>query len=149
MKVITQVLAISLIMVGSASSNDLIVTVEKAASGQGVALDFSSDGTASALQMRFKVGDAKKANVDLSKCVAGLPKSHSGECRFDKGVLTVLVYSDTNATLPNGVVSIGTISFPRAGGALVLTELLAFDSSAKQIQIASQGNAEISRTSAK
>lgn len=139
MKTTISALAGSLLLAGAVSANELIVTSEKNAGGQATALDFSSKGQASALQIRFAVPNG--ASVSLSKCVSELPATHAGECRYDKGVLTVLVYSDTNAKLPAGVVSIGTVSIAaKAGGSLAMTELLAFDAQANKLSVKSQGD---------
>lgn len=139
MKTMISALAGSLLLAGAVSANELIVTSEKSAGGQAAALDFSSKGQASALQIRFAVPSG--ASVNLSKCVSDLPATHGGECRYDKGVLTILVYSDTNAKLPAGVVSIGTVSVAsKAGGSLAMTELLAFDAQANKLSVKSQGD---------
>lgn len=149
MKAIISVLAGSILLASAVSANELIVTTENSASGQAAALDFSSDGNASALQMRFSVANTDKATVDLTKCVSDLPKSHSGECRFEGGKLTVVVYSDSNATFPKGLVSIGTVSISKSAGPLTMTELLAFDASASKISVKSQGDQGVDTSRAK
>lgn len=129
----------------AAIGNELVITSEKAGRAQAAALDFVSDGSASALQVRFRVPGETKVSVNTAKCTSGLPKTHSGECRFDaaKGVVTVIIYSDTNALLPAGVVSIGTISVTDASGPLAISELLAFNASAQEIKIGSQGDSGV------
>ncbi len=135
----TAILAGALLLVANASANELIVTSEGGAKGHAAALDFSSDGRASALQMRFAVPGVDKSTVNLSKCVADLPSTHAGQCHFDKGQLIVMVYSDSNALLPKGVLSIGSVSFGGAKASPKLTELLAFDASANPVAVKSKG----------
>lgn len=124
---------------GGALANEIIVTSEKAGGSRVAAVDFNSDGNATALQMRFRV--APEAKVNLANCAKGLPAGFAGTCGYSNGLVTVLVYSDTNALLPNGLVSLGTIgvSMGKGGavGALELTELLAFDAAANPVDVKS------------
>jgi hypothetical protein len=123
---------------GSVAANELIVTSEKSGSARVAGLDVHSSGNASALQARFNVGP--NAKVNLASCAKNLPKTHAGTCGYANGVVTVLVWSDTNALLPAGLVSLGTIGVSMGKGgvkALELSELLAFDAAARPVDIKS------------
>lgn len=126
-------------LASSASANEFVLTSAKAKGSQAVALDFVNEGSATALQLRFNLN--KGAKVDLSKCVSSLPSSHSGQCAVSGDVLTVLVYSDENALLPEGLVSIGSVNVSSrdARGAMkvALKEALAFDVSGNEIKSSS------------
>lgn len=132
-------LAAAALLAAGASANEIIVTNEGGTNGQATALDLSSDGKVSAIQMRFAVPGVEKSGVNLSKCVSDLPASHAGQCNFAKNELIVMIYSDSNALLPAGVVSIGSVSFAGAKASPRLTELLAFDASASPVAVKSKG----------
>lgn len=140
MKINLQVVSLFtfLLAFGSANANELLVTSAsaKSKSSNAFALDVSSDGNATALQIRLDVGEGLK--VDLSKCVSALPSSHTGACSYKNGRVTVLVHSDRNELLPAGIVSIGSISTTgRSSKAWKISELLAFDRSGNEISISS------------
>jgi len=61
-----------------------------------------------ALMYSIDIGDALEAQVDLSNCVAGLPTTHIGFCKYNPGVVKVVIYSGSNAPLQ--VANIGSIS---------------------------------------
>lgn len=112
MKINTTVVAglMALTLSGAVLAKDaLILTGETGARGTAVALDFSSSGAATAFEFRIAVAEGDKATVDLSGCLKGLPSTHTGQCAFAKGSVIGIVYSDTNALLPKGMLSLGTI----------------------------------------
>ena len=104
---------------GSAMADELLVTSSAAKGGNAnaVALDYDSSGSATGLE--FKLTVPKGASVDTSKCLAQLPKSHAGVCKYnaEAGVVIGMVFSDTNALLPKGLISIGTVSAQGKGAA--------------------------------
>jgi len=103
--------------VGSAFAADtLILTGEKSAKGGGtaVALDFASSGSATALEFRITVAEGEGAKVNLKNCLKGLPSTHGGQCTFAKGQVIGLVFSDTNALLPAGILSLGSVGIGSA-----------------------------------
>ena len=61
-----------------------------------------------ALMYSIDIGDALEAQVDLSNCVAGLPTTHIGFCKYNPGVVKVVIYSGSNAPLQ--VANIGSIT---------------------------------------
>jgi hypothetical protein len=80
-------------------------------SGRTFSLDFNSDGRGTAIEARMDVGaEAKGSRVDVSKCVAKLPATHTGSCVFNGKEVVILVYSATNALLPAGMIDLGTVS---------------------------------------
>lgn len=118
----------------ASASDTLIVTGEKAKGGTVVALDFASSGAATGLQFKIAVPGGEKAKVGLGGCLKGLPATHGGACNFTKGIVVGIVYSDTNAPLPAGVVSLGTISISgAAAGAPEVVEFIAADPQANKI----------------
>jgi len=52
-------------------------------------------------------------NVDLSKCLAGLPASHTGKCQFNEkaGEVIAIAFSASNTKLPKGAVGLGSVSY--------------------------------------
>lgn len=96
----------------AAFADELLVTSENAKGRSSVALDFATDGNAVGLQFNIKLPEGISASqVDTKSCVADLPKSHSGACRVTKSEIIGLVFSDENAKLPAGLVSVGRLSF--------------------------------------
>ncbi len=89
------------------AADSLILTSEKAANATAIGLDFSSSGQATALEFRIAVGDGAKVN--LAGCAKGLPSTHSGTCALANGHVIGLVYSDSNALLPAGILTLGSI----------------------------------------
>lgn len=129
----------AMVATGSVAANELLLTEAKSRGNQAFALDLASDGGATALQIRIDVADGAKA--DLSKCLSGLPKTHTGVCAMSGKRITILVHSDQNAMLPAGLVSIGSVTL--SGGVaenLKLVELMAFDASGEEIKISSQNS---------
>jgi hypothetical protein len=135
---------VSLILCGvsfAAPSNELIIQdqANAKAAGRIFSLDYISDGTAVGLQIRVKVEGLSKGGLDVSNCLADLPKSHIGSCKVtDAGDVLVLVYSATNAPLPQGMVSIGkVIAKGKSQGKLVVSEFLVADKNANPISATS------------
>ena len=127
------------LMVSSVSAGQLVVTNGMAKKGaQSMALDFATDGNATALQFEIALPKGISADqVDLSACTADLPKTHGGACNVAKGKIIGLVFSDSNEVLPAGVVSIGRISINGSNGkaaALEVTKFLVSDAQANQLE---------------
>ena len=100
--------------VASASPYELLVTSAKDKGSRGsetFAVDAISDGTATALEIRIDMGLSKDAKVNTSRCAVALPRSHQGSCVFNGKEVVVLVYSTTNALLPEGNIDLGTVQF--------------------------------------
>lgn len=94
----------------SSRSNNLIVVGDQSKSSTSLySLDFQSDGTATALELRLQVGGNEKTKVDTKACAKSLPKTHSGSCVYNGKELVVLVYSERNALLPQGLLDLGTV----------------------------------------
>ncbi|MGD9584604.1 MAG: hypothetical protein AB7V26_13180 [Lysobacterales bacterium] len=134
----------SLLLCGAvfaAQDNQLVIQDQNSskALGRVFSLDYVSDGSAVGLQIRVKADGLNKRGLDLSKCLADLPKSHVGTCKLtDAGEILVLVYSGSNAALPAGLVSIGTVAMQgKAQGPLVVSELLVADKNANPIRATS------------
>ncbi|MFA7487127.1 MAG: hypothetical protein WCY72_03450 [Lysobacteraceae bacterium] len=108
-----------------AQANDILLTqgVAKSRSGmERVALDIVSDGNISGFQFSIPVKMSARVtdkSLDLSNCFSELPKTHVGRCayRAKKGDIVFVAYSLENATLPEGVIGLGSISLPSMGKA--------------------------------
>lgn len=124
----------------SAGADELLVTpsAAKAKGGAVYAIDFVSSGEAVALQFNIRLPKGINASkVDLSRCVADLPKSHTGQCSVAKGHIIGLVFNDTNEPFAPGMVSIGKISIDaslaKSQKGLQISEFLVSDSKAKPV----------------
>lgn len=124
-------------------ADELILTAnsmtKSKVSQQQFAIDFVTEGNAVAFQFNItlpKGVDASK--VDLSSCVADLPKTHAGQCNVAKGQIIGMVYNETTTAFPAGVVPVGKIRIngmtkhARAGG-VQIAQFLVSDSNAKPI----------------
>ena len=107
-----------------AAGDSLIITGEKAKGGTVIALDYSSTGMATGIQFIIAIPGGEKAKVNLGNCLKGLPKSHGSVCNFAKGQVVGMVFSDTNALLPAGMLSFGTITV--SGAAAGNPEVISF-----------------------
>lgn len=96
------------------NAGDLIGTIGKGKGGRTtVALDLvNDDGNASVFEFVVNVGKGAK-NVDVSKCLVGLPSTHVGKCQHnpDDGEVIGIAYSPSAAVLPKGIVGLGQVSF--------------------------------------
>lgn len=99
----------------SAGAAELLVTKaasQSKAGGTRVALDLVTDGDVSGFNFFLRTGDLGAGKVDLSGCVAELPKSFSGECRVAKEGVYVFAMANARTTLPAGVSAIGSVVLP-------------------------------------
>jgi len=99
-----------LLLSGGAMADQLLVTESAKGASRAVGIDYVSSGSAVAFDFRIAIPGGESARVDLSKCVADLPKSHSGQCSFVKGEVIGVVYNDSNLALPKGALRVGSIS---------------------------------------
>lgn len=110
------------------AANDIVLTAANSRAGTAASLDLVTDGNVVMMQARVEVGNKVAAeNVDLSACVAGLPKTHRGECHFTNGQVLVLVYNDEQKSMPAGVLNIGKITVRGAAIEPRVTEFIAAD----------------------
>lgn len=108
---------------GSVGASEVLLTQGNAKTSSGmqtIALDIVSDGDATAFDFAIplpantaRTGISPK-RIDLSGCLADLPKTHTGGCayRSKKNDIAVFVYSPSNALLPKGVIGLGMITVP-------------------------------------
>ena len=99
--------------VGSASAAEIVVTagsMEKSGASR-VALDIVTDGNVSGFNFFVRTGEVKGA-INLSACVADLPKGFSGSCQAAKDGVYVFAMADAKAVLPAGVTAVGSITLP-------------------------------------
>jgi hypothetical protein len=111
--------ALALGFLGSARAEQLLVTPSKSGNSYVASLDLVSSGKATGLEFHMTVPGlaSSKAKIDVSRCASELPAGFAGQCSIAKGQVIGLVYSDSNALLPAGVVKIGTISISGAAEA--------------------------------
>lgn len=108
----------------SANAADLLLTPSSAKSrGAAVALDIVTDGNVSGFNFVVRFGaDFDHSSVNVSKCLAELPKSFSGECRANKDGVYVFAMANNRENLTAGVTALGSISL---GGGLAKSGLKA------------------------
>ena len=126
----------ALLFTSIASADELVVTAGSAKKGSSIALDLVTEGSTVAFQFNIALPKGiEPSQVDLSRCVADLPKTHSGLCSVAKGQIIGLVYNDQNMALPKGIVSVGQINLK--GGIsrseLTVTDFVASDAAAKAL----------------
>ena len=104
--------ALTVGMIGTANAEQLLVTPSRAGNSYVASLDFVSTGKATGVEFHLAVPglNSSKARVDVSRCASELPAGFAGQCSVAKGQVIGLIYSDSNALLPSGVVKFGTIS---------------------------------------
>jgi hypothetical protein len=116
-----------LMLGGAAAANEVIVTPGQG--GNRIALDFVNSGEATAFEFEIQMPQGVR-KVNTAKCVAELPSTHTGACQFNEktGNLVVIVYSNQNDLLPEGVISLGVVDAPgMARGAPAVSKLLVGD----------------------
>lgn len=130
-------IAASFVFANVAQADELLITQQKKGGTHAIALDYISDGKAAAFEFRIAVPGGEGAKVNLSKCVEGLPKSHTGQCAFAKGHIIGLVYNDNNAPLAKGLHRIGSVTIrSEAEGMPKVNYFLAADASAQKLDAA-------------
>lgn len=130
------ILAASMLFASSqafAANDSLIVTGEKAKGGTAIAIDYMSSGMATGLQFNIAVPGGDKAKVNLGNCLKSLPSTHGAVCNFAKGQVIGMVFSDTNALLPAGMLSLGTIAVSGAQGHPEIISFVAADAQGNRI----------------
>ncbi len=143
------VAASGLLMFGAAQlshAEELLVTSVAKAKGSVFSVDVMTEGAAVALQFNIALPKGVlPEQVDLSKCVADLPKSHKGQCSVAKGQIIGIVYNDQNVALPAGVVSIGKIGLNNGAAKSAKLSVAYFevnDASARELPVSSRVSQE-------
>lgn len=133
-------LVVSVAFSGAAFSGAQIMATSNNAKSQAkVALDLVTDGDVSAFQFEVPLKNAKV--VDFDNCTSELPSTHIGTCALDSRTnrLKVIVYSATNASFPQGAVSIGHISLNSSTADIKVESIELVSTDGKQV---SQYNSE-------
>lgn len=118
MKISIKIAAVlAMLSAPSLFANEVVATAGMEKSRGHVSLDIVSDGNASGFQFSIPITANVRnfdKSLDLSGCLADLPKTHTGKCvyRPKKNDILVIVYSLDNALLPEGVVGVGSIRAP-------------------------------------
>lgn len=87
------------------------------AGSQEVSLDLLAEGKATGIEIRVQIPGGKAMRVDTSKCAKNPPKTHNASCVFNGQEVVVLLYSATNASLPAGMLNLGSFSIQSKGRA--------------------------------
>lgn len=122
---LTASLAVALPVFGA----ELVVTQADSASKSGrlsISLDLASDGDVTGFQFILRSSEQMKpGSVDVSKCLADLPKGFTGGCQQNVDGIYVSAMSADASALASGVVSVGSLSVPAelAKGALTVDQL--------------------------
>lgn len=94
----------------SAGDSTILLNQVQGKGGTVLSVDLVSGGDVSAFQYLITLpADAK--GVNTSKCLADLPKTHTGICRAKGNRVAVVIYSADNKPLPGGAQGIGMISY--------------------------------------
>lgn len=134
--------AVALLLAFAGTSNaaeELVVTTNTMTKAKMAefALDVMTEGSAAAIQFNIALPKGVKASqVDLSKCMADLPKTHQGECSVARGQIVGIAYNDEGVTLPAGMVSIGKIQIagsPHRGADLKVLNFVVSTYDAKEL----------------
>lgn len=90
---------------------ELVITQTGNGKNSQVMVDFVADESKpiTAFQFRMKLGKMEGTML-LDNCTADLPKTHVGACSLKNGVLTYIVYSNSNAEL--GTTAVGSVQVP-------------------------------------
>jgi hypothetical protein len=138
-------LAVSALLVSSACfSAELLVTQSDSASKSGsvaVTLDLASAGDVSGFQFILRSSEQMKlGSVDISKCLADLPKEFSGECRQNVDGIYFSALATGTTVLPSGVISLGSLRLPAslAKGVLTVDQLEMINAAAEVISAQEQ-----------
>lgn len=136
--------SVGLMLSFSAGAAELLVTKaasQSKAGGTRVALDLVTDGDVSGFNFFLRTGDLGAGKVDLSGCVAELPKSFGGECRASKDGVYVFAMANARTTLPAGVTAIGSVVLPSSlakSSSYAIEELEIADVDGKSIEKSAQ-----------
>lgn len=129
--------------VGSAFGAEVLVTAggaEKSGVSR-VALDIVTEGNVSGFNFFVRTGELKGA-VNVSNCVADLPKGFSGSCQAAKDGVYVFAMADGKAVLPSGVTAVGSIALPsglaKAQRTISIEQLEFADVDGKSIAVTAQ-----------
>jgi hypothetical protein len=111
------------------SADDLIATQAAGKGGRNtVAFDLVTSGESTVVE--FVVQLPKGAtNVDVSKCMTGVPSSHQGKCQYHEktGEVIAIAYSSNNALFASGAIGLGSVSYDsllKGGSAATIRDLV-------------------------
>lgn len=115
-------------MLASAAGANQLIAVPAATKGAAVmSLDFVAGGDAAGFQFTIDVGVDNQKQVNLTKCVANIPKTRAGSCGFKDGKIIGVVYSPDGSAIPAGVINVGSIAVTGAAAQVKVINVQAFD----------------------
>ena len=124
--VLALVLASVVSVAAIAKENTVLVLADqsKRAGPKALSIDFQAEEGVAAFQLRLTLpADAKK--VDTSRCLADLPKSHTGLCKVFGNRVAIVVYSMSGAELNPGLISVGKVTYStREGGGVMVDKVV-------------------------
>jgi hypothetical protein len=129
MKTKVAALLAALVVAPSAFGSAQLIAVQERSKGGNVAvtLDVAVTGRESGFDIKIETDASSIKEVDLSQCVASLPKDRTGGCGFKDGVVIIGVYSPNGDTIPAGIISVGRIVVKTAEGSARVSHFGAFD----------------------
>jgi hypothetical protein len=123
-----------------ASASEVIVTGGLSKSASSFSVDVSSSGDVASFNFRLFVPGADVSRIDLSKCVADLPKNWRGSCAVAKDAVYLIANSEDGKALPSGLHSVGTIRLPgglakaQVEAGLIVDELFVGDAEGRDLR---------------
>jgi hypothetical protein len=113
----------AMVVTGSASSAELLASVESVKGGSAaIGLDIVSDGTVAGFSFSIEAPGVDAKAVRSTNCVSQLPKGFTAACGFGAGKINVIASADVPGTfLPAGVTPVGSVmvTSPLAKGASI------------------------------
>lgn len=128
------------------AANEIVVTPVASGNTLSLAFDMVSDGKVGGFNFKVAIPGLGDRAGKTASCVAELPAGFQGECSVTKGgVYVYAVSNNPEVTLPQGVVSVGTVELTYPGAraklgesALKIEELAVFDNKANPLPVTSQ-----------
>ena len=140
-------LVVAGLVMGCAHANEVLVTPVANGNTLSLAFDLVSDGKVGGFNFKVAIPGLGERAGKVSSCVAELPTGFQGECSVTKGGVYVYAVSNSpDVSLPQGIVSVGTVelTYPGAraklGGADTpkVEELAVFDNKANPLPATSR-----------
>lgn len=127
-------------------SEELLLTSLSKSSNGVFSVDVVTSGSATAFQFNISLPKGVTAEmVDLSRCMADLPKHFEGHCNVAKGQIIGIAYNDNGVALPAGITSVGKIAFKGKANAraqLRAANFIVSDVNAKELPASSTFSTE-------
>jgi hypothetical protein len=127
MKIISLVAVIGVALFPAAvSANELLLTAAESKSGVNIiSLDLAASQGVGGFEFVVPLPEGiSQKRVNLSRCVAELPKNVIAKCDFFGAGIKVAVASTTQGGFASGIVPIGKVTIPNYKGELQVTDVI-------------------------